>query len=768
VPKYPLEIALRYIRLQFEKGVGRSIPKIITELVTNSDDSYKRMSLPITTSETFGEITIIANHRKRKISVIDHAQGISKEEMQQKFVPYGEESGDRLAGWRTRSLFGKGLRDVLFTQKGGAVRSIKNNQSAIAEFYYGRERGSKQEKPIVDVKDYPPRVDHDLRVSWGIRENGTCVEFRLRDDIRFPKLEVLRQKLAGFYMLRMINSNPSRRVHLKYIDSSGQETLDQIKYVFRTGKVVKKTLEMDFAGKIFEMEIEFLQAETDLSQGSAGYEDREGGLLILDEDDNVMDLTLFRYDNDPSASKLFGKLRINGAGEYIRQKLNSDPPEAILSEDREGFARSHGFYKKLAAIVEEILRPIIEEEEKKRRSQTGGFAPETLARYGKAIDVLNALYQQLVGKADTGNGFTGKKPKLPDYLEFVRPELTIKEKVLTPIALMINCDKFPQGAKAEVTSDNQNIVAHPANFIIERQSAESPLQVKILRIIGSESGTVGNVIAKAMERPAAMRVSVIDKDIFYPENGMEFNPSNINLREKNKRKLHLFVDVEKITTGSVIEFTCDSEAFELSADFLEFKESMKINDEVGCIELTVTADKGIGQKAEVKASSGAYSGKAFVQIVKEKEPPPPKEGGRFKPPRFEPIPNLRVQTWLAGDGTILINTHDPLNAAYFGSNPVETVEGPNAILHCQIRLADLVLDECLNQIVTDAYGKGMIERRYPNNPELDIRQHVAEWKFTYGKAIHQHFVTLNSISPSSVNSQDLKKQKIEDNNPSKV
>jgi len=116
MPKYALEIALRYIRLQFEKGVGRSIPKIITELVTNSDDSYKRMTQPLTSS-TFGQITIIANRRRRKMSVMDQAEGIFKDEMQKKLVPYGEESSDRSAGWRTRSLFGKGLRDVLFTQK---------------------------------------------------------------------------------------------------------------------------------------------------------------------------------------------------------------------------------------------------------------------------------------------------------------------------------------------------------------------------------------------------------------------------------------------------------------------------------------------------------------------------------------------------------------------------------------------------------------------------------------------------------------------------
>jgi len=743
MPKYPLRIALRYMRLQFEKAVGRSIPKIITELVTNSDDSYKRMSPPSTICETFGEIIIIANRRKRKIAVVDQATGISKEEMLDKFVPYGEDSGDWLAGRQTRSLFGKGLRDVLFTQKSGVVKSIKNNECAIAEFYYGTERGSNRIEPFVDVDDHPPRVSPEIRKSWEIKDNGTLVEFRLRDDIRFPKRETLLEKLSKFYMLRMINGNPSRRIFLKYIDASGQETIDQIKYAFPAGEFVKKTpLQIDFDKKTFNIEVEILRSTIHLSQGTAGYEDREGGLLVLDEDDNVLDLTLFRYDNDPAASKLFGRLRILGAYLYIRSKLNSKSPEAILSEDREGLVRSHGFYKKIAAAAEEILKPIIEEEENIRRSHVEDFSPETLARYSKAIDAFNALYQQFVGKADGGDGFTGKSPRLPDYLEFIRPELTIKEKVLTPIALLINCDKFPAGTLAEVISDNQHITVRPQRFTIERQSVESSLQTKILHISGAQSGITGNVIVKAMEHPAALTVSVIEKDVFYPQNGMEFNPPNVHLHEESSRKLHLFLDIEKIPIGSTVEFSCDSEVFEPQRNLIEFDERMKINDEVGCIELVITASKGIGQRTPVKALSSVYSTTAFVEIVKKRGPEPPREGGLFKPPRFEPIPNLKVQTFIARDGAILVNTLDPLNATYFGPNPKETVEGPHAKLHCQIRLADLILDECLNRIVTDAYGKGTIDRRYPNNPELDIRQYVAEWKFTYGKLIHQYFVTL--------------------------
>jgi len=695
-------------------------------------------------SKTFGEITIVANCRKRLISVIDQAEGLSSEIMLQKFEPYGEDSGDRAAGLRTRSLFGKGLRDALFTQKSGAVKSIKEDQCAITEFYFGKIRGSDEEDAIIDIDDHPPRLNQDIRTSWGIVENGTRVEFRLRDDVRFPKREKLIEKLSNFYMLRMINSNSSRRVLLKYIDATRQETIDQIKYIFPVGQLlIRKTFQFDFDNRTFNVELEISKSEIDLSQGTAGYEDREGGLLVLDEDDNILDLTLFKYDTDPAGSRLFGRLRVNGAHEYISTKLNCKSPEPVLSEDREGLVKSHGFYKNIAAKVEEILGPIIEDEEKKRRSQIEGFSPETVARFSKAIDVLNALYEQFVGKADAGDGFTGRNPRLPEYLEFIRPKLTVKEKIRTPVALLINCDKFSTGTEADVKSDKKEIAVEPQRFKIERQSAESPLQKKILRIEGARSEIAGNIVVTVGDHVAELKVEVTDKDIFYPQNGMQFEPANVNIHEESARKLHLFLDMEKIPLGSAIEFSCPSETFSLKTESVEFTKEMKISDEVGCIELGITADNGIGQKAQVKAVSGVYSSEAFLQIVKEKEPLPPQEGGRFKSPRFEEIPHLKVQTWLAMDGAILINTLDPLNITYFGLvNQKDTIEGSKPKLHCQIRLADLVLDECLNKIVTDAYGKGTIDRRYLNNPELDIRQYIAEWKFLYGKLIHQHFVTL--------------------------
>src|SRR2546428_9893432 len=121
-----VQFAGRYMRRQFEKGVGRSIAKLLTEVMTNSDDSYRRLVAAGRRSEkTVQPITVRLDRGKRRFAVIDHAEGLSKTDMESPVGTYGRESGDRHVGARTRSLFGQRLRDGPLTQDSGSVYSTK-------------------------------------------------------------------------------------------------------------------------------------------------------------------------------------------------------------------------------------------------------------------------------------------------------------------------------------------------------------------------------------------------------------------------------------------------------------------------------------------------------------------------------------------------------------------------------------------------------------------------------------------------------------------
>ena len=184
--EYPLQFATRQIRRAFARAIGRSIPKILTELITNADDSYRRL----TASEKHGDlddpckIRLEFERAKRRFTVTDRAEGLTDSEMKDRFVTYGQESADRSKGFRTRSLFGKGLRDVLFTQQYGQVKSIKDGKFYNCRFRWKDVEG--QERPVVEIKP-PSRVTDELRDALGIPGNGTLVEFELAEGASNPQ-----------------------------------------------------------------------------------------------------------------------------------------------------------------------------------------------------------------------------------------------------------------------------------------------------------------------------------------------------------------------------------------------------------------------------------------------------------------------------------------------------------------------------------------------------------------------------------------------------
>ncbi|UCE04487.1 MAG: ATP-binding protein [bacterium] len=755
MPIYELEMVGRHFRRQFEKATGKSIVKIITELITNSDDSYKRMIPSDNENSQIKEILIIADHRKKVISVIDQAEGISESEMEDKFKPYGKDSGDISKGYQTRSLFGKGLRDVLYSQMSGTVKSVKDGQLNTAKFYF-----SKNNKPM--IRTTSTKIKKRTRKSLGIRENGTLVEFRLRDDINLPDHETLCDKIRNFYMLRKINSNPLRKIILKSISTKGEKQ-SEIVFTQPSGQNIFSETAVaqvrDKGIKEFPLTIEIFRADTELSQTEAGVEDRVGGLLIIDEGDNVLDLTLFKFERNIAATYLFGTVQVNGAGKYIRGKLNQEYPEEILTETRDGFDKRTSFYKGLARVLNPILEPIVKEEESRRKRSAGSFTDQRQKKWDNAIRLLNRLWDELVGKAETGDEFTGREKFIPETIAFIRDEIFITENVETPIALLVNINTILDGTMISLESSTNMIEVSPDDIKVIHENAKDDLFLKVIRLTGKKSGTEGYITASTSEFDAQVKIQVISKSMYYPLNGFSFKPLQLNLSEERKRNLSLYLDYDKVPIGSEIKFAVSDSFFKLDFHTIEVTKEYEIANNIAEIKIPIMG-RGIGNNCIVTAVFEDLSTEAMVKIIdKSKREKPKKKGDMFREPVFEEIPQLKRQSFLnLNEGTIIINTADELNKRYFGvDDPWARIESE---VHCQTRLADLVLDECLYYIVSKAWGISL-EKRFPNDPATDIREYVMNKKFEIGPTFHAIFVTLpirtNDIQTSKRNiSKDVK------------
>lgn len=736
--EYPLQFASRQIRRTFERAIGRSIPKILTELITNADDSYRRL---VSTGRRVDAeeplpITVTFEKAKRRFKVSDCAEGLTDVEMRERFVTYGQESLDRSQGLRTRSLFGKGLRDVLFTQRYGQVKSIKDGKFYNCQFRWKKVDG--QDMPVIDIKP-TSRITEELRDALGIPVNGTEVEFVLSENVRKPQADKLIEKLSHFYMLRMINSSPHREVRFETIGKGGDIRAEaQLTYTFPEADIVDEINEelRTEDGAIILVKGTIGLSATDLSQGEAGYEDREGGLLILDEDEAVLDLTLFGFDDDPNARRIVGMIRLIGAGDYIRRKLNEATPEELLLESRDGFDKNHGFYRLLRSKMQPHISPIVELLREDRTPPKSTLSEPTREKHKQVFDVLNRLYKEMLGK-------TGKVPTVPTSLReppasgiaFATSHVSIQTGVNTPVPLLLNRALVRPGDDVTLQTDTGDLLVTPSHLIIDEVDDVTKAQIKMLRVISATAGIQGKLTAQWKDVVVDLAIMTTEREVVTPINGLEFERDEYSVRLGARRHLRLFVDLEKIPVGSEIHASHEGTALKLANAAARLEESDRITEKVAFVEIPVVGIQ-ITKDVVLTASFGPYVAGTAVSVVK-REKQERAMGGIFQGYNFVPL-ERKIQAQFDPQGWILINTKDPVNQRYFGPDPFRSVE---EYAHCQVRLADLILNECLQMMVSEALQDGKLDHRFPNNPEIDLRNYVDAMKFEYGPQIHSLIVT---------------------------
>lgn len=142
--------------------------------------------------------------------------------------------------------------------------------------------------------------------------------------------------------VELIDLDSGESMRVRYVEPKG-ETIAQDKFSIHYESVE------------YQVGVEVKKANKDLLQ------EGEQGLLTVDEDNAVLDLTLMGFEDRPAARTLFGEVRIHGfKGLYKKD-------ETVILDTREGLDYTHPFNAILKKEVVRILRKIIEEEEKRAK-----------------------------------------------------------------------------------------------------------------------------------------------------------------------------------------------------------------------------------------------------------------------------------------------------------------------------------------------------------------------------------------------------------------
>lgn len=738
-----LEIDSRHWRRQFEKAIGRNIPKILTELVTNADDSYRRIEEGyepaglVEMAHSPAPIIIEFDRGKRSFAVIDNAQGLTEDDMRRRFGSYGKDSGDAALGLKTRSLFGKGLRDVLFTQHRGRVKAIRDGLFYNCEFRWKDQSGN--DRPMIITKP-GVKVDANLRRALRIPHNGTRVEFQLAESVHTPQEAKLFQALCHFYMLRLINVNPKRQITLKVISGRGKSSDRQLTYEFPRIDV-KKNIDTEYRtedGTMIRITGEIGLADNELSQGDVPLTDREGGVLLIDEKDSVLDLTLFGYDTDEHARRIAGLLQLHGVGAYIRDKLNQHAPEEILTESRDGFNPSHNFTVGLRNLLRPYLTPIVEQIRKDNAGIKVTLSSETQKHHRDALDLLNKLADEMLGSVGREPIIEGPKRTPPATgIAFLQSEVTAKVGIRTPLALLVNTALVNVADPISITSSNGSIQVSPGELTLgESQPPRNPA-IRIVRINSLKADITGEIVAQWRDQVASATIRTTTREVITPFDGLEFEKPEYHVTYGGTRTIRLFVDTTKVPIGSQIEISASPEPLRTRGQNLTIVDRNVIVHNIACCEITVSAGD---QESEGTVSARSANCATSAKIVVEaKKPNESGKHGLFKDYKFEEL-QVKAQSMFNEDtGFIIINVADPVNERYFTRHPTREIIQDQK--HCLVRLADLILNECLQHMVARAYISGNLEIKFPNNPNEDIRRYMDEKRFQIGLQFHNLFVT---------------------------
>lgn len=794
--------AVREERRQANEALGRSFCKTLTELITNSDSSAKRrhqlshssglldlmFRVPVGNQlDTAALKPLVGKHPSRRIAVevvtakhpgrvpreiavIDQAEGMSKQALRTALADIG---GDRIAlagGVVSRSLFGRGLSDVLRAHTESEVQTYDGRQLSVAKGRWGKGGADDGWKISLDWEDNPTQSRlANTRLSVG--STGTAVRFVAHNrSFHFPDPAYIISRLANFYMLRLVAADPNVEVILKQYRAAG-EHVDRVTYDFPVGQVIESFTRTFESGAGGPLKVDFLLARSErkLEGPGADRDARENGLLVVDELDAVYDLTFVDpdYERAEFLRHIFGIVRVHGLRAVLESHLNDpDSPTSPLRVDRDGFNRDHEFSRKLLDFLASELRPCYERERKRQEEREHGkLSEETRKRIDEALKHLNKYFQQITEMVGPGQGGEGDRPEAPKeaisfFPQSVRLTLGRPRKVL----LLIRDTIVTDGCELVATADEGFVVQPAAETIYKKTSPRwSPhpnyFAIPFL-VTASALGQRGAVralveCADGQTVEAVLRIEdVLDEPVIIPPATMEFRPNPAMGRPNRRNTLTLYINSAVISEGHYVRLRITRRT-----GAVEFIDETGAGTEQLDVKLN-SAHHGVrgqnvfrvrvpwrgtawNQNASVQARAKVGAEPIVVQGQIRLDEPDPNEGGFFQRVEYDELDDSAPSKFAAG--VITVNMLDPLNAIVFGTGGTKEESRKefdrrlSRDSKAQQRLASLLLEEMSFRMVQQLFDDNKLS--FPSRREITaIHDEIDKHKFKLAAELYRALV----------------------------
>ncbi len=819
MPEFKPRTAAREEKRQANEALGRSFCKTLAEPITNSDASAKRKheipqssglvdlmlktakgtqldtsSLRGTLSGRYPTRRILVDvvtakssgRPKGEIVVIDQAEGMSAATLRTALEDIAGDRADLTGGMVGRNLFGRGLSDVM---RAHSERSRRKESQPVVQTFDGKEltiaRGEwRKDGWWIEMSEPVPRPgETQFRDTFlDLATSGTAVRFVISDaarkqGCRIPDPDGIAYRLANFYMLRLIASDPNVELILRQYRATGVIE-DRIEYDFPVGQVIESfSREFDASGlhaAARSLTVDFLVIRADSERPLRGLglerDARENGMLIADDLDAVYDLTFadLDYERADFLSRIYGLVRVNGLREVCEQYLN-DPeiPTSPLRPDREGFNRDHEFSRALLDFIGDALRPIYEKERKLAQDkERGELSAETKKRIDDALKHLNKYFHDITELGGDASGTNRGKPPAPKEDVVFSPKQTrIIAGRVRHVLLLVRDDVIESGAEVIATA-SEGFSVQPETEQISRKDCPrwSPheqffaVRFSVFSSDVGQNGTVDTVVegkdGDLLEATLTISDVLTEPEIEVPES-LEFRPAVATGRPGRRNNLVLYVNPEVISAGHYLRIQITEPVGRIGLLDDQGKRVDRVDVKLNKAKHQVKGQhvfrllvpwKGTSwnQRARVSASvkvGGAKPLLATARICLDQ----PDQGGFFEDVQYDDLGEETLAPSMFAAHIITVNARDPLNRALFGGG--QTKDELKRSFDQQLK-ENAVAQQRLAQLLLEEASFRALEHLHLNNELLlaagrevtAVHDAINKYKYESAHAVHRALV----------------------------
>jgi hypothetical protein len=487
-----LPIDLRIVEI-LSKATIKNLIDGIVELVTNSDDSYRRLEEKGIYRD--GKISIYISREKggicRRLIVEDFAEGMSPEELNRAIV-FGAETSGISEGRSVRGIFGRGLKETIIALGEGRIISRKNGLATETRLW-------------LDKETKRPQYDDEMlqRTKATTEPDGTKVDISVTNEkLKLPEFKTFKSQMTDHFALRDINSSPRREIWLTFEDLKRNDLkiIERIQFNYPPGSLVlDKVIKLPGFGDEFKLKI--WESPTPLSSprnnpyGLAG--------ILIRTKGAILDNQLFRFESEPAACYFFGE----ALSEALETRLRGGQTE-IIDPNRGGMEWRHDYCKALEELIEKELEPFIRKKKRQlERPPEKEVGESTKKMIRRLCSLLNEIAKQELSEVPQ----FPTEPEPDITILTIKPEVANLEKGV-PRTFSIYAPRHiieKEGNEAKIKSSVWAISPLSSRVILEKHHLyPDKIWYKYFKVIGNAEGAEGEIIVSLGRETAIARAKV--------------------------------------------------------------------------------------------------------------------------------------------------------------------------------------------------------------------------------------------------------------------